>query len=91
MNLVRLEPGHMLPAHTNHDVDVVIVVLAGAGTLVVGDRTSAIHSLVVAHVPRGVRRHVAAGPDGLVWVTVHVRRGPLTLGAARPRSSGERR
>ncbi|MFT2020017.1 hypothetical protein ACMA1D_29900 [Streptomyces sp. 796.1] len=35
-------------------------------------------------LPRGSRRAVAAGPDGLVYLTVHRRRPGLTIGAPAP-------
>lgn len=82
-NLVHLEPGHAIEAHVNGEVDVVIVGVAGAGTLHVDDGDIAVAAAVVAHVPRGTNRRVEAGQEGLSYLTVHRRRGPLRIGAAR--------
>jgi quercetin dioxygenase-like cupin family protein len=85
-NLVRLGPGASIGEHVNGEVDVVVVVLAGAGRVVVDGRSGTLRPDVVAHLPRGTRRRIDAddGGVGLAYLTVHVRRGPLTPGRPRP-------
>ena len=79
VNLVRLDPGHLMAEHVNDDVDVLVVVLAGGGHIVLGTRTVPLHPNGVAHVPKGLRRSIEAGPDGLTYLTVHRRREGLTI------------
>lgn len=74
VNLVRLEPGRYIGDHVNHDLDVVIIVIAGSGTIDVDELTSSLHPNVVADVPKGASRHIEAGPDGLGYFTIHRRR-----------------
>jgi quercetin dioxygenase-like cupin family protein len=80
VNLVRLEPGASIDAHVNREVDVVIIVIDGMGRLEVGDLGQPLSGSVLAVVPKGARRSVRAGADGLAYVTVHRRRGPLGIG-----------
>lgn len=74
VNLVRLEPGHSVDEHVNHAVDVVLVVSAGAGHIWVDGVSTPLRAHVVADVPRGTARRIAAGPEGLSYLTVHRRR-----------------
>lgn len=85
-NLVRLGPGGSIGEHVNGEVDVLIVVVSGDGTLRVGDVEAPLGPDVLANVPKGTRRAVSAGHAGLAYLTVHRRRGPIDLGPAR--SSG---
>jgi quercetin dioxygenase-like cupin family protein len=82
-NLVILPPGGEIGAHVNGELDVLVVVLAGSGLVRVDDdsRQLARHSLVL--LPRGARRAIEAGPAGLRYLTVHRRRGGLTIGGRR--------
>lgn len=82
-NLVHLDPGHAIGEHVNSEVDVLVVVLAGSGTAVVAGDDLALAQHVVAHIPRGTERRIEAGPDGVSYLTVHRRRGPLRIGSAR--------
>lgn len=78
-NLVRLEPGHVMAEHVNDEVDVLLVVLAGGGRAVVDASTVALRPHVVTHLAKGARRSVHAGSAGLAYLTVHRRRGGLTI------------
>jgi quercetin dioxygenase-like cupin family protein len=83
VNLVRLDPGSTVADHTNAEVDVVLVVLAGTGTLSVDGEATVLRPQVVAHIGRGRTRRIEAGTGdpGLSYLTVHVRRGPLQVAA----------
>lgn len=74
-NLVHLGPGSAVEEHVNREVDVLLVIVDGGGTVVLdGD----VHHLVprsAIHLPRGSTRRIAAGADGLWYLTVHRRRG----------------
>jgi quercetin dioxygenase-like cupin family protein len=78
-NLVRLAPETAIAEHLNDEVDLLLVVREGDGELTVdGIRHRLTHS-TVALVRRGARRSIRAGGNGLVYLTVHKARGPLTL------------
>ena len=67
------------PEHVNQACDVAIVVVAGSGTLVVDGSEHALSPGTLAIVPRGARRSVVAGTNGLRCLTVHRRRGGLGM------------
>lgn len=80
-NLVRLEPGHGIGEHVNDEVDVLLVVLAGAGEARVDGAPVVLARDQVVLLPSGSRRSIEAGPAGLAYVTVHRRRrGGLSIG-----------
>jgi quercetin dioxygenase-like cupin family protein len=83
VNVVRLAAGGAVGEHTNREVDVVLVVVGGGGDVAVDGAASAVAAPAVVHVPKGSSRSVTAGADGMAYVTVHRRRGPLTIGGAR--------
>jgi quercetin dioxygenase-like cupin family protein len=86
VNLVRLGPGRMMAEHANHELDVVLVVLAGTGRLVVDDIDWPLAAAVVALIPKGTTRAFHAGAEGMAYLTVHRRRAPLGISpAGRPR------
>lgn len=87
-NLVRLDPGHHLGDHVNHDLDVIIIVIAGSGTIKIDDTSSPLRPNVVADVPKGTSRRIEAGPDGLGYFTIHRRR---TLGITKRRPGADHR
>lgn len=79
-NLVHLEPGSGIGEHVNDEVDVLVVVLDGSGTAAVDGSTPAtLGPQVLALLPKGSRRRIDAGPDGLRYLSVHRRRGPLRI------------
>lgn len=83
--VVRLGPGGRIGAHVNGALDVLVVGLAGAGSIDVDGVTLPVGQGSVLLVPRGARRSLAAGDDTpLVYVTVHRRRGGLEIGSAPP-------
>jgi mannose-6-phosphate isomerase-like protein (cupin superfamily) len=74
--------GEGQPTHVNEERDVALVVLAGAGTLVVDGQEHRLSEGTLAIVPRGATRSLVAGPDGLRCVSLHRRRGGLSIAAA---------
>jgi quercetin dioxygenase-like cupin family protein len=78
-NLVRLDPGEEIPTHRNDEVDVLVLGLAGAGHVVLDERTVALRPSMVVLLPKGTSRSMHAGPDGLGYLTVHRRRGGLAI------------
>ncbi|MFI6345486.1 hypothetical protein [Streptomyces sp. NPDC050560] len=80
-NLVRLAPGERVEPHTEPLLDVLLHVVAGGGTLEGEDGAIALTPGALVWLPRGARRGIAAGPAGLVHLTVHGRRPGLAIGA----------
>ncbi|MFB8049150.1 hypothetical protein [Streptomyces rubiginosohelvolus] len=71
-NLVRLPPGAEVGEHQEDVLDVLLVVLAGAGSVRAGDgQVLDLAAGAVLWLPRTSRRALAAGPDGLTYLTVH--------------------
>jgi quercetin dioxygenase-like cupin family protein len=74
------------PEHVNAERDVVLVVLAGSATVEVDGEAREAGAGEVVVLPKGARRRIAAGPDGVRYVTVHRRRGGLSIATlSRPR------
>ncbi|MER6104175.1 hypothetical protein ABT115_18060 [Streptomyces sp. NPDC001832] len=78
-NLVRLPPGAEVGEHQEDVLDVLLVVVAGSGRVVAGGGELDLTPTTVVWLPRTSRRALAAGPDGLAYVTVHRRRPGLTI------------
>ncbi|MFE4449945.1 hypothetical protein [Streptomyces sp. NPDC056796] len=79
-NVVRLPPGAGVGEHQEDVLDVLLVVLAGAGSLRTGDGgTLDLVPTTVTWLPRTSRRSLEAGPEGLTYLTVHRRRPGLTV------------
>lgn len=78
-NLVILPAGGGIGEHVGPDHDVLVVVLAGSGTITTerGEVELAPGELVL--LPRRSRRAFTAGPEGLRHLTVHRRRPGLQI------------
>ncbi|MFD9872747.1 hypothetical protein [[Kitasatospora] papulosa] len=82
-NVVRLPPGDRVGEHEEDVLDVLLVVLAGTGSLRTEDGgTLSLVPTTVTWLPRTSRRSLEAGPVGLTYLTVHRRRPGLAVGAA---------
>jgi quercetin dioxygenase-like cupin family protein len=79
VNLVRLGPNRTMAQHRNDEVDVLVVVLAGSGHLVVDGEGHQLARDVVALLPVGATRLVQADAEGLTYLTVHRRRSGLGI------------
>ncbi|HEU5429847.1 MAG TPA: hypothetical protein VFU74_23400 [Actinocrinis sp.] len=78
-NLVRLPPGATVEAHTERDVDVLLLPIAGHGTLHADDGAIALATHTLTWLPRGSRRSITAGSGGLAYLTVHRARTGLRI------------
>ncbi|MFD4589273.1 hypothetical protein [Streptomyces rubiginosohelvolus] len=79
-NLVRLPPGAEVGEHQEDVLDVLLVVLAGAGSVRAGDgQVLDLAAGAVLWLPRTSRRALTAGQDGLTYLTVHRRRPGLAI------------
>ncbi|MEW6470905.1 MAG: cupin domain-containing protein [Actinomycetota bacterium] len=84
-NLVKLAPGSHVAGHHNDEVDVLLVVLAGHGTLTVDDEALAVGTHHLVRIPRGADRRLEASAAGLVYLSVHRARTGLQISPARRR------
>jgi quercetin dioxygenase-like cupin family protein len=83
-NVIQLPAGARIEAHAGPELDVLLVVLAGAGTLETAVDTLEIVAGELVWLPRRSRRGFVAGRDGLTYLTVHQRKPGLGL-TERPR------
>lgn len=86
-NVVALAPGSGIDAHHGPDLDVLLVVLDGAGTLTTEAGPVDLYPGALVWLPKRSRRRFDAGGDGLRYLTVHRRRQALVLDAAPPRAA----
>ncbi|MCB0076230.1 MAG: cupin domain-containing protein [Anaerolineales bacterium] len=77
VNLVHLSLGETIPPHINEEVDVLIVALAGEGTLAINDEPYTLDAGVVALIPRGAERWIRCEDGPLVYLTAHRARNGL--------------
>ncbi|MEV5878988.1 hypothetical protein AB0L75_33160 [Streptomyces sp. NPDC052101] len=82
-NVVRIAPGDRITAHTETQLDVMLLVVAGDGMLGKGpgDTPQRLTEGAVAWLPHGAPRSITAGAAGLTYVTVHRRRPGMWIGA----------
>ncbi|MCT2588648.1 hypothetical protein LHJ74_01605 [Streptomyces sp. N2-109] len=73
-NVVHLRPGQCVDTHAEPDLDVLLHVLTGDGTLGTVDGARQLAEGVLLWLPRGSARSLTAGRDGLSYLTVHPRR-----------------
>jgi quercetin dioxygenase-like cupin family protein len=79
-NLVHLPPDARVEAHTEGDLDVLLAVVAGGGTLGGAPDPQPLGPGSLVWLPHGAARFLAAGAAGLSYLTVHRRRPGLRIG-----------
>jgi quercetin dioxygenase-like cupin family protein len=77
--LLAWPAGHEVAEHSNDELDVLLVVLAGGGAAVVDGREQALRAGTALLVAKGSVRLIRAGADGVRYLSVHRRRGPLQI------------
>jgi quercetin dioxygenase-like cupin family protein len=60
-----------------------MVVLAGSATVTIDGEEQPVHAGEALIVEKGRRRGISAGPDGVRYLSVHRRRGPLQIATRR--------
>jgi quercetin dioxygenase-like cupin family protein len=78
-NLIHLPAGQRVDTHTEPDLDVVLVVVAGGGIASTPDGEQMLADGNVVWLPRGSTRSLIAGGEGLSYLTVHRRRPGLQI------------
>ncbi|CAM5610105.1 hypothetical protein [Streptomyces avidinii] len=79
-NLVRLLPGGEIAVHREPEVDVLLAVVHGGGSLTLDGAASEVVPGSLTLLPRGASRSLRAGPEGLVFLTAHRRRAGMAIG-----------
>jgi len=80
-NVVRLAPGEQVAPHAEPELDVLVVVLSGGGSLHSDEGERPLAEGALLWLPRGSRRGFTAGPAGLSYVTAHRRRPGMRIGS----------
>ncbi|MFI1617463.1 cupin domain-containing protein [Streptomyces lydicus] len=91
-NVVHIRPGESIDAHTDPDLDVLLLVVAGGGVLGATDGPVPLAEGSLLWLPRGSSRSLTAGGDGLAYMTVHPRRPGMRIrshGTPRDRNRDE--
>lgn len=83
-NVVRLAPDEVIGAHAESRLDVLLLVVAGGGEMVSADLRHELRPGRLVWLPRGARRELRAGAEGLSYLTVHTRRPGLSIAPAAP-------
>ena len=78
-NLIHLPAGQRVDTHTEPDLDVVLVVVAGGGTVGAPGGEQILADGNIVWLPHGSTRSITAGNDGLSYLTVHRRRPGLQI------------
>jgi quercetin dioxygenase-like cupin family protein len=76
-NLLVFDSGQGIEPHVNHAVDVLIVGVAGTGSLVIDGITTSLAAGRVVLIPKGRERSIRAESDRFAYLTVHRARGGL--------------
>lgn len=85
VNLVRFDAADGVAAHVNDDVEVLIVGIVGTATIDVNGLCQPLGPGQALIIPRGARRAIVAGAEGVAYLTCHRRRAGLwPAGLSRP-------
>lgn len=77
--LLEWRAGEGPAEHVNEQLDVLYVVLTGSATLTVEGEPRELAAGEATIVDKGTRRALVAGPEGVRYLTAHVRRPGLQL------------
>jgi quercetin dioxygenase-like cupin family protein len=78
--LLAWGPGEGVAEHVNDERDVLLVVLAGSGTVALDGVDHVLRAEHALILPKHARRSITAGDGGIRYLTVHLRRPALQLG-----------
>ncbi|TXG87494.1 MAG: cupin domain-containing protein [Thermomicrobiales bacterium] len=76
-NLLVFDAGQGIESHVNTTVDVLIIGVAGSGTITIDGATHPLAAGRVVLAPRGSTRSITAETDRLAYLTVHRARPPM--------------
>lgn len=84
VNVIAFEAGQGIGEHVNGEVDVLIVVVTGQGTVTVDGRDHALTGGRALIIPKGARRAIRSSDERFVYLSCHRRRAGLMPGPGRP-------
>ncbi|MGW3990014.1 cupin domain-containing protein [Streptomyces sp. NPDC004830] len=79
-NLVRIPAHGHIDAHAEPDLDVLLLVVTGGGTLGRAEQPQTLEPGTLVWLPHGSVRSLTAGENGMAYVTVHRRRPGMRIG-----------
>jgi quercetin dioxygenase-like cupin family protein len=88
-NLVHLPPGQHVGTHAEPDLDVLLLVVAGDGILGTTGHALPLAEGSILWLPRGSSRSLAAGDDGISYLTVHRRRPGMRIKSRQEVAGGD--
>ena len=77
--LLEWPAGHEVGEHTNAELDVLLVVLDGAGVALVNGHEYALGRGSALLIDKGTSRTIRAADPGIRYLSIHRRRGPLQI------------
>jgi quercetin dioxygenase-like cupin family protein len=77
LNLLHFAAGDGVEAHTNSEVDVIGVVIAGAGVLELAERQEPLRPGHLFFIPKGTRRAIRSTSPDFAYLSCHRRRSGL--------------
>lgn len=77
LNLLVFRAGEGVIEHQNHEVDVLLVGIAGEGVVTIDEQPHALRAGDVIVIPKGARRATRAAGTRFSYLTCHRRRGGL--------------
>lgn len=83
-NVIALPPGGVIGTHDGPDLDVLLHVIDGSGTLETESGELVLMPGAIAWLPRRSQRRIEAGSDGLRYLSVHHRKPALSISATPP-------
>jgi quercetin dioxygenase-like cupin family protein len=79
--LLAWPPGGGSGEHVNSERDVILVVLSGDATVTLDGRPHPVRAGQAVVLEKGRARSLAAGPEGVRYLSIHRRRAPLQIGS----------
>jgi quercetin dioxygenase-like cupin family protein/hemerythrin superfamily protein len=79
VTLLAWHPGSATPEHVNDERDVLVVCLAGSGTVQLCDTLHALAEGQMLIIEKGCPRRIEAGPRGLRYLSIHLRRPGMQI------------
>lgn len=88
LNLLHFSAGDGVETHSNREVDVVGLVIAGEGILELDDRQERLRPGLLFFIPKGARRAIRSASADFAYLSCHRRRaGLMPTRASRERHS----
>ena len=77
LNLLHFAAGDGVEAHSNREVDVIGLVIAGEGLLELDDRQERLRPGLLFFIPKGARRAIRSSSADFAYLSCHRRRAGL--------------